>query len=216
MSSPCELDHIFIMTPPGASVADRLVDEGFTEGDSRTHPGQGTTNRRFLFDNVMLEFLWVHDPSETKSDLVRPTYLYERWRRQTTDACPFGLCFRPETQGDDVPPFSTWEYNPPYLPSELDIRVADNAENLDEPFLFYLPWAHPSENPPEHAAGLRTVTDVIVRTPAGEPLSDAVRSVQRVVRFEPAETHHLTLVFDGKAQGKTLNLSPTGPVTVHY
>jgi hypothetical protein len=56
-----KLDHVFILVEPEARVADRLLKQGFREGPSNTHPGQGTANRRFYFANGMLKFLWVRD-----------------------------------------------------------------------------------------------------------------------------------------------------------
>jgi hypothetical protein len=211
-----EIDHIFVMTAPDAPAADEFVDEGITEDASRVHPGQGTTNRRFFFDNAMFEFLWVHDTDEAGSDLVQPTYLLERWRRRDTGGSPFGLCFRPTPQTRGTPPFTAWDYEPPYLPADLDIKVADNAANLREPFLFFLPWAQPPDDPPSHDAGVRTLTEVIVHTPSGNPSSDALRTIDRLIRFENAESHHMTLVFDEGIQGETLELHPTEPLTIRY
>jgi hypothetical protein len=48
-----ELDHAFIACRPGAPEADALLRQGFVEGSPNTHPGQGTANRRFFFDNFM-------------------------------------------------------------------------------------------------------------------------------------------------------------------
>ena len=39
------IDHIFIFSNKGGKEADELVEFGLTEGSSRLHPGQGTTNR---------------------------------------------------------------------------------------------------------------------------------------------------------------------------
>lgn len=213
---PPEIDHLFIMTSPGAPAADQLVERGVTEGASRTHPGQGTTNRRFFFDNAMLEFLWVHDTDEAGSDPVQPTYLLQRWRRRDSGGSPFGLCFRPAPQTDETPPFPTWDYRPPYLPAELDIKVADNAAALEEPFLFFLPWGRPPDDPPNHDAGLQTLTEVTVHTPARNTPSAAFRAIDRLIRFKNAERHHMTLVFDGGKQGATLEFHPTEPLTIRY
>ena len=49
------------------------------EGASNSHPGQGTTNRRFFFRNAMLALLWIYDAEEAKSEPIRPTRLWERW-----------------------------------------------------------------------------------------------------------------------------------------
>ncbi len=67
-----ELDHCFIWTEVGAPEADLLIEFGLTEGQSNMHPGQGTANRRFFFENVMLELLWVHNKTEAQSNRVLP------------------------------------------------------------------------------------------------------------------------------------------------
>lgn len=211
-----EIDHVFVMTDPGAPVADELVEAGIGEGPSRSHPGQGTSNRRFFFENVMVEFLWIRDPVEASSELVRPTRLLERWRRRDTGGSPFGICFRPATQSDEPPPFTTWEYHPPYLPADRSIEIADNAGAIEEPFLFFLPWAEPRENVPDHDAGVGALTDVTVRAPLGRPRTDALRTVGRPVDFEEAATHHLTLVFDRNRHRRRLDLRPACPVTIRY
>ena len=43
-----ELDHIFVFTSAGAPEAESLIELGFEEGPGNVHPGQGTSNRRFL------------------------------------------------------------------------------------------------------------------------------------------------------------------------
>jgi hypothetical protein len=216
MSASFEIDHLFVMTTPGAAAADRLVEGGLTEGASRSHPGQGTTNRRFFFDNAMLEFLWVHDPAEAGSESVRPTCLLDRWRRRDDGGSPFGICFRPVAGAAAHPPFDAWKYEPPYLPPGREIYVADNAALGGKPFLFYLPWGRPPDDPPRHDAGLRTLTAVTVHAPGAKAPSDALRTVDRVIDLERAERHHLTLVFDDGARGATLDLRPVEPLTIRY
>ena len=54
-------DHAFVFVGAGAPDADfGLVAAGLVEGTPNIHPGQGTQNRRFFFQNGMIEFLWVH------------------------------------------------------------------------------------------------------------------------------------------------------------
>ena len=83
-----ELDHIFICTSIGAGEADRLIAFGLAEGTPNVHQGQGTVCRRFFFHNAYLELLWVENPAEAQSNLIRPTYLWERWSGRTGGAFP--------------------------------------------------------------------------------------------------------------------------------
>src|SRR6516162_5213088 len=109
-----KIDHVLIFTSLGAPEAERLIAFGLFEGTPNRHPGQGTANRRFFFQNAFLEFLWVEAPSETQSLLVRRTALWERWSRRGRGASPFGIGFRPEPGAVDELPFPGWEYRPPY------------------------------------------------------------------------------------------------------
>jgi hypothetical protein len=144
------VDHLFIWTDIGAELAgDRLLSLGLKEGSSNRHPGQGTCNRRFFFDNMMLELLWVDDPSEAQSEVIRPTHLWERWRDRPT-RCPFGICIRAESAEDQSLPFTSWDYHPPYLPKGMQIDVATNSDRLTEPFLFHTPFGgRPDQLAPE-------------------------------------------------------------------
>ena len=90
-----ELDHVFICVDRGAPEAERLIEFGLCEGAPNVHPGQGTANRRFFFQNAMLELLWVEDLQEAQSSRTAPTLLWERWSGRQSGACPFGIIARP-------------------------------------------------------------------------------------------------------------------------
>ncbi|MEL6821211.1 MAG: hypothetical protein AAFP70_05595, partial [Calditrichota bacterium] len=89
------MDHIFILSSPGASEADELIKFGWTEGSRNTHPGQGSANRRFYSRNIMLEFLWISDKNEATTGEAGKLGLYERSLWQQNGASPFGFCLRP-------------------------------------------------------------------------------------------------------------------------
>ena len=136
------LDHLFVMTAPGAPEADDLLARGLVEGPPNRHPGQGTACRRFLFANAMLEFLWVENEAEARSELVHPLRLWERWRWRESGACPFGVALRPAAPGLE-PPFPTFEYWPSFFPAPA--RVDVRASVIEEPLRFCLPYF---ERPP--------------------------------------------------------------------
>src|SRR5262245_43773154 len=112
-----ELDHLFVCCALDAPEADRLVNSGFHEGPSNVHSGQGTSCRRFFFQNAYLEFLWVHDEIEARGELVRQTGLWDRWSQRESVASPFGIGMRflPHSHSPRLP-FASWSYRPPYLP----------------------------------------------------------------------------------------------------
>jgi hypothetical protein len=100
-----ELDHLFVLTAPGAPEAEELVRFGLREGPPNQHPGQGTSNRRFSFANAMIELIWVSDEKEAQSARSRPTLLWERWSGREGNASPFGFCLRPDGSQTQEPPF---------------------------------------------------------------------------------------------------------------
>ena len=125
------------MTAPGAPEADDLVARGLVEGPPNRHPGQGTACRRFYFANLMLEFLWVENEAEARSEQVRPLRLWERWAGRESGACPFGIALRPAAPGLE-PPFPTFEYWPSFFPAPA--RVSVRASIIEEPLTFCLPY----------------------------------------------------------------------------
>lgn len=134
-----DFHHLFCFCAEGAPEADHLVNAGFIEGPRNTHKGQGTANRRFFFQNGMLEFLWVTNLNEIRSDLTGRTRLYDRSEYKKTGFSPFGIAMYNATL-DGKPldrPFSGWAYKPNYLPDDLEIWVADNEDHPAEPMLFY-------------------------------------------------------------------------------
>jgi hypothetical protein len=139
-TSAWELDHLFIWTSEGAPEAEALIDAGLTEGTPNTHPGQGTSNRRFFLENGFLELLWVDRRSEVESEKTRHLHFWDRWSGRNSGSCPFGFIFRPHGPEKKPPPFATWEYHPAYLPENVSILVGKNAERLDEPMLFCMPF----------------------------------------------------------------------------
>lgn len=156
-----EFDHLFILTDIGAPEVDRLSSLGLVEGASRIHRGQGTANRCFFFRNAMLELLWIHDPEEAKSEQIHLTRLWERWTNRNDSASPFGICLRPTTDSTDKIAFSSWAYQPPYLPETISIAVATNSHILTEPMLFQIPFGkRPDQYPVEKSQPLEDVWKV--------------------------------------------------------
>jgi hypothetical protein len=219
-----ELDHLFICTSIGAASADRLIQFGLTEGPSNVHPGQGTANRRFFFNNAFLELLWVHNSAEAQSETTRPTHLWKRWAGRDTTACPFGLCFR-STGGDSDPLFSTWDYRPQYLPPSLSIGIGTNAEAVEEPFICHLTFAQRPDSYPalkrpplEHAAGLRKITRVEIATPSGTRYSPELQAVidAGLIEMRVGAAHLLEIVFDGELRQQRADFRPGLPLIFRW
>ena len=223
-----ELDHLFICSAIDAPEATQLINLGLIEGTSRTHPGQGTANRRFFFHNLMLELLWVHNPDEAQAEDIRQTHLWERWDGRDRRACPFGICLRPAASPPpplERLPFPTWHYRPPYLPPSLSIPVATNADVLTEPMMFYLPFAqrqdiHPEGKmqPLQHPIGLREVTQVTLISPHADSPSDELQALVEsgLVQLQLGSAYQLILNFDEASQGNELSLQPTLPLCFRW
>jgi hypothetical protein len=220
-----EFDHLFICTDVGAGEADRLVALGLVEGTANTHPGQGTANRRFFFQNAMLELLWVHDPLEAQSEPIRRTRLWERWQNRQAGACPFGICLRPASGEGSAMAFSSWAYQPPYLPETMSFAVGTNSERLTEPMLIQTPLGQrPDRLPPEraqpldHLVGWREVTRVAVISPeAGQP-SPEWQAVIDIIQIElrPGTDYCVEIGFDGEGQGQQVDFRPSLPLILSW
>ena len=220
-----EFDHLFICTDIGAGEADRLVSLGLVEGTSNSHPGQGTTNRRFFFHNAMLEFLWVCDPEEARSELIRSTHLWERWANRQDGACPFGVCLRSTTPDRDSIAFPSWAYRPPYLPEALSIAVGTNSGVLTEPMLFQTPFGkRPDRYSPDraqplnHHLGLCEITRVELVSPTADRPSPELQAAINTDRFRlrVGGGYCVELGFDGEVQGHQVDFRPGLPLIISW
>jgi hypothetical protein len=176
-----KLHHIFICTSAGAPEAQFLLNAGLVEGSGKTHPGQGTANRRFFFDSGYLELLWVHDEREARSELTAPTKLWERWAGRDGEANPFGLCFSSAQGVDPDPPFPAWQYRPAYLPDGRCFYFGHHMR-LSEPEVFALGWPQdqspPAAEPTHHSLGLGKMRFVSVGLAEPDALSGTLREIR--------------------------------------
>ncbi|MFD2206951.1 VOC family protein [Kiloniella antarctica] len=136
-SSPIDIDHIFIFVDPLPNEdpveALRMQQAGFIESYRRDHPGQGTTNICYCFDNAYLELLWVNDEQALRRAPISNTRLADRAQWKTNNSSPFGIALRSNF------PFETWDYCPPYLPEGMSIPVAQSSLDPEQPFIFKSP-----------------------------------------------------------------------------
>jgi len=214
------VDHLFIMTSVDAPEAARLAALGLIEGSRNVHPGQGTANRRFFFQNFMLELLWVNDENaDVISEPVRRTRLLARWRDHS--ACPFGICFLPEKAGTSAP-FAGWPYRPEYARGTT-IHVASEAA-LSEPMWFYFDSLTPRQmcairekEPTIHPLGVRELTSIRITVPTpphSEPSVFAAR--EQLVDFGSGSKHVAELTFDDGASGRHVDLRPGLPLVIRW
>jgi Glyoxalase-like domain len=171
-STAYEIDHVFICTSAGGPEAEQLIAFGLTEGSRNHHPGQGTANRRFFFENAMLELLWVENSEEARSEEICRLGLWERWSQRALGASPFGICYRPTKDPSEPPPFESWTYRPPYAPITLAVSVT--SPNSHQPLLFYLPYLRKAnrDEPCIHAKNIRNLSSVVISGPIMELIFD--------------------------------------------
>jgi hypothetical protein len=214
-----EAGHIFIFSDSQGAEADELISFGLIEGSNRIHPGQGTSNRKFYFDNFYLEILWVSNENEIKSTLTAPTYLWERANYKLNGNSPFGLCLNYSEDTDRL--FKDClSYKPSYLPAGMAIEVITNQ---DSP---YLPWTFrwppisglkKAEEPTHHRPALNELTKIRFGIPLNSyqnKYTNFFGSNEKIV-FEAASQHHLALEFDHGRLGQTKTFS-TLPLIIEY
>lgn len=215
-----ELDHVFIFVSEGAPDADGLLNFGFSEGEPNVHPGQGTSNRRFFFSNMMLELLWVSDVDEVKSVLTKPTMLWERWRGRTNNRSPFGVVLRSSSA---EAPFDGWEYKPKYLPDDLSFLVGNNAEILNEPLFFRMslgrmPGPGKKTQPLQNKSGFTQITSLCVKMPQTSSESPIIKIIGDIeaISFKDSDSHVMEIGFDGETCGQSNDFRPELPLIVKW
>jgi hypothetical protein len=210
------VDHAFVGCTMGAPEGDALLRLGFVEGSPNTHPGQGTANRRFFFENFMLELVWVADPAEAQNERTRRTQLFERCQGEDSQVSPFGIIFRSTSTPAAQAPFATWPYAPVYLPPGLTMQIADGT-TLHEPGLFYLPFlksgAGRRTEPVTHALPIRRIRGLSVGVRDRNALSAASRCAEEIglISYFEARLPLLEILFAGPA-GMRVDLRPDLPL----
>jgi hypothetical protein len=213
-----ELDHAFVGCTANAPEAEALLQLGLVEGSSNTHAGQGTANRRFFFDNFMLELIWVADATEATNPLTSGTRLWERCSSSDPAVNPFGILFRAVGESALPAPFRTWSYSPSYLPPGVAIEIAEGT-TLQEPGLFYLPFlrgtGHLKAEPTNHALPFRRVKGLSAGVRSLAALSEGSREAQRcgVLDYFEADRNVLEIHFEGSVQLE-VDLQPALPLVL--
>ena len=211
-----ELDHVFILVKPEAQVADLLIEQGFQEGPSNTHPGQGTANRRIYFANGMLEFLWVRDGDEANHGPGKELRFADR--SQDPNASPFGVIFLPPK--DEISPdmpFPGWHYQPAYFSPPKGFHVGANSQTIAEPLCFYFPFQKPGSPNHQPIRNPQTITEVVIYTPSTS-VDGVLKIVSQADRFfmQPASDHLMEITLNHHALGRTEDFRPTMPLVLHW
>ncbi|MBK8261899.1 MAG: VOC family protein [Nannocystis sp.] len=167
---PLSIDHIFLLVEPEGHEIAALHRLGLTDTYRRAHPGQGTQNACFAFDNLYLDLLWLTDEADARAPAIARTRLWERsqWRAQGT--CPFGLALRGDLAAVGAP---TWDYRPPYLPPDQSVPIATSSDDPTSPMVFVSPgrdapaaWPAHRRDDLQHPAGFGPILAVELGLPA--------------------------------------------------
>ncbi len=194
-----KLDHVFMLIEPDDGHEAYLRSLGLRETYRRQHPGQGTQNICYCFENMFLELLWVDNADDTRSKSIARTGLYERSQWKALQTNPFGIAWRDDAndaaKGSVFSP-PTWAFKPPYLPENMHIEVAVDSDDHRQPMMFKSPGTSaPSDWPAEkrgnlqRAAGLGSVTRVVHSMPTGCLPSATLEALQKDVAFELGLPH---------------------------
>lgn len=189
------LDHIFVLTPPGACAADRLIEHGFVEGNANTHPGQGTTNRRFFLPRFTIEFLYISDADEAANGAGKALGLLER--SLNANASPFGIVVRVPDK-ESTPSFPSRQYKPDFFGDGMCFYVGENSTLLNEPLCICMPPALPkrSEVPSEYANPGWDLSMVQIDVPVEKPSSVLQQfAAMDKLRVNYGKAHKMTLKF---------------------
>lgn len=216
-----KIDHLLICIDAPEKTTQILTDFGLIEGEPNSHFGQGTSNRRFYFNNIYLELLYLDDPKAAQSPLTEPTKIYHRFFPKTTTTSPFGVCFYADDSTEknskfNLNQFSNWIYKPKYLPSPLKMDIL-NAP-ISEPMYFFLDFISSTTRKKHkkfiHKAGFKNVTNIKYLTP-NHHLDSAIKtyiSEHNLLEYIANDTQVFHLEFDEGVQGKTHDFRPDLPL----
>jgi hypothetical protein len=101
-----EIDHIFTIVSPSFPEKN-LISRNDLIGNRNKHKDQGTSAEFMAFEQNYLEFIWLSDQEEARSNDL---HLQQRF---TSNQCPFGFGFRGKIDEDHLDDFNI--YKPSYL-----------------------------------------------------------------------------------------------------
>lgn len=214
-----EIDHIFIFSQNKGEEADELVEKGFTEGSSRIHPGQGTRNRKFYFENFFLEILWVVNEWEIQDERTRASQLWERSQFARNGFSPFGMCLL-NTEATDSLFEEALAYQPIYFPSGMPIQVLPQIGQEYLPWTFRLPFKGKLKKADEvriHANGIQSLSQAKFGIPIRRMESSFISAFtyEEQISFSSSKSPALTLSFDQRRQKKSISFDSL-PLEIQY
>lgn len=223
MNSLFELDHVFLCTTKPEIAVESLVLSGLQVGAKESHPGQGTANTVFFFDNAYFELLWAVAEHKTKNKQIKELNL---WERTHSKGCPFGIAFRfHNSESSKTIPFETWGYEAPWLPPDAVIPILTPKNRPKQPLLLISlvaqrPADLPLENrPPLNQIGKsRQITHITIYTPKPNKIPDGAKILLKsgVFTWSSSKDYFMELELDSRREGKTNNFRPNLPLAIKW
>lgn len=209
-----EIDHIFICVNAPEEKAAILRNFGLTEGETNTHPGQGTANHRFFLSGFFIELLYIDNIEQVKSKKTAQTKLYNRFFHENDNTSPFGVIFRPCGNEFEPNEYPSTEYKPNFLPKSLSITrfVAPISDPLFMYFDFLTPSSRATYTHHSHPIGFEKMTNVRVLQPIPNSILKQDLAKLDVIDFAENSTHMMEITFDEGKMGKTHDFSPELPL----
>jgi len=218
------IDHIFFFSDGFAPELAYTEQHGFNAWPfPNTHTGQGTTGRYIYFDNVYVEYLWVDDADAAEANIPRARSDFNArntWRNDPS-VSPFGIGLRDRREGEPRA-FETSTYTAEWMNGGFDLFPAENAGDITEPWVFFLPDAitgNPRDNFSgrgltrlDHPNGARVVTAVTLVLPHGQEPSRTLRTLEAdgLITIEHGDEHRMEIELDNGAQGETADMRDRG------
>jgi len=224
-----ELDHFYVVVPPGASAAAQALRRAGLVIDPRVarHGGEGTASIAAFFENSYLELLWVDSSVAVDSAHHQVLADFQRaaaWRE--SGASPFGvglhfLSGSPAELGFPVRIDSA----PDISPDTWYILLRQPAESLAVD-LFIMPdnravntWLprFRSHRPDllAHPMGSRRITRIEIHGPPAQRPRAADLDL-RLIQFEPAPEAYVVIELDGGQLGQVWDFRPELPLVLQH
>ena len=212
-----DIDHIFIFTDAKGKNADELISFGLNANKSRVHQGQGTSNRTFSFENFFLEIAWVHNEQEIKSDLVKPTGLWQRAEYFKNNYSPFGLIIVNNEESDNL--FrNAYKYQPAYFPEGMAFDILQNEHQPGFPWMCRMPFKKEKDviTQVNHQTQINFLSKAAFEY-SGSCDDSFLRQFknEQTIRFIKSDKNWLTLTFDNGKKGLKQIFKPL-QLTIHY
>jgi len=222
-----ELDHFYIVVPPGAvRAAQALRHAGLVIDTSvARHESEGTASLAAFFDNTYLELLWVDSSVSVDSAHRDDLADFQRaaaWRESGASPVGVGLHFLSGSVGDLGLPVRI-DSAPDIGPGTYYVLLRQPAESLAAD-LFIMPselavtdwlprFRRRRQDLFAHPMGSQRITRILIHGPPAHRPRAADLDL-RLIHFEPAASAYVVVEFDGGQQGQVWDFRPELPLVL--